>query len=117
MQRGGEACRGVEGHEDAEWAVPHLCVVNKNGGLPWEQGISTPDLTTQPRVPEPRRQIPIDSGYKNQRELGSWKKLQDSQKTPLKEPATDLVITQTHPRWDSAPGKQLEGYQCHLGIN
>ena len=47
--------------------------------------------------------------------MGQWKKLWDSQETPLKRPYMDLGVMQTHPLWDSTTGQQLERYQWHTG--
>ena len=88
-----------------------------SGGILQEQGIPSPNQTTQPRVTVPGRYIPITSGCKNQWGWERRKKLWCSQDPPLKGPAKDLGLMQTHSLWASAPGQQIEGHQWHMGRN
>ena len=104
-----EMFREAQISRDVEWAVSHSGVVDKNprgcGSNTQEQRIPASDQTTQPRVPMPGRSASITSGYKIQWGLGQWKKLWDSQESPLKGPTADLGLTQTHSLWASAPEK------------
>ena len=59
----------------------------------------------------------ITFGYQKQWGLGQWKKLQDSQESPLKWSTMDLGHIQTHSLWASTPGQELAGYRWSTGIN
>ena len=84
-------------HGVAEQAVPHSIKIGiKIGRDTLGVRIPAPGQTSQPRVPVPGRYIPITSGCENQWDLGWQKKLQDSQEAPLKGPAVDLGLKQTH---------------------
>ena len=83
--------RGTE----SEWAVPQTHVVDKNK----EGHLGSEGSQPQTRTPNPGLQCqkdPITSGCKNQWGLGQWKKLQDSQETPLKGTTMNLGGRQTH---------------------
>ena len=69
----------------------------------------TPDYPSQGS--SAREKSPHNFWLKNQWGLAQRKKLGDPQVSPLKVPAADLGLTQTHSLWPPAWGQQLEGHQ------